>query len=113
MDKVKKTVTAAERQREREEKRKKRLERAAQKEKKKEEEEKKKNPLSEADKNLLDRWTKMQVSIGAIVGKLRPAKYSMVHLGMLQVLVFTSQSGITNQSEDFYFRISLRHKFTL
>jgi len=60
---VKKTVTAADRQREREEKRKKRLERAAQKEKKKEEEERKKNPLSEADRTLLDRWMKMQVGL--------------------------------------------------
>ena len=61
LEKVKKSVTAAERQREREEKRKKRLERAAQKEKKKEEEERKKNPLSEADRSLLNRWMKMQV----------------------------------------------------
>ncbi|XP_076800979.1 uncharacterized protein LOC143445628 [Clavelina lepadiformis] len=62
LDKVRKSVTAAERQKEREEKRKKRQERAAEKEKKKREEEAgKKNELSDADRILLQRWTKMQV----------------------------------------------------
>ena len=61
LDKVKKSVTAAERQREKEEKRKRRREKKAQKEKKIEEEERKSNHLTEADRNLLDRWAKMQV----------------------------------------------------
>nr|CAB3263637.1 ERK5 mitogen-activated protein kinase 7 [Phallusia mammillata] len=61
-EKVKKSVTAAERQREREEKRRKRQERAAEKEKKKKEAEdaEKKKELSEADRSLLERWTNMQ-----------------------------------------------------
>ncbi|XP_078485238.1 mitogen-activated protein kinase [Ciona intestinalis] len=63
LDKVKKSVTAADRQKERENKRKKRLDRAAEKERKRREETK--NLLSEADRSLLDRWTKMQKSTTA------------------------------------------------
>uniref|UniRef100_H2Z3G1 Mitogen-activated protein kinase n=2 Tax=Ciona savignyi TaxID=51511 RepID=H2Z3G1_CIOSA len=58
LDKVRKSVTAADRQKERENKRKKRQDRAAEKERKRREESK--NTLSEEDRSLLDRWTKMQ-----------------------------------------------------
>ena len=60
-EKPKKTVTAADRQREREEKRKKRQEKAAEKERKKREAEGNEPKLSEEDKSLLERWSKMQV----------------------------------------------------
>lgn len=57
---VRRPVTAKERQREREEKRKRRQERAKEREKQKKEKEKeRKNMLTENDRNLLERWTKM------------------------------------------------------
>lgn len=66
-EKVKKPVTAAERQREREEKRRKRQEKAAEKERKKRESEGHKPKLSEEDKTLLERWSNMQVRFTCIV----------------------------------------------
>lgn len=57
---VRRPVTAKERQREREEKRKRRQERAKEREKQKKEKEKeRKDMLTENDRNLLERWTKM------------------------------------------------------
>ncbi|XP_053117392.1 mitogen-activated protein kinase 7 isoform X2 [Hemicordylus capensis] len=57
---IRRPVTAKERQREREEKRKRRQERAKEREKQKKEKEKeRKDMLTENDRNLLERWTKM------------------------------------------------------
>uniref|UniRef100_A0A8D0HEV3 Uncharacterized protein n=1 Tax=Sphenodon punctatus TaxID=8508 RepID=A0A8D0HEV3_SPHPU len=57
---IRRPVTAKERQREREEKRKRRLERAKEREKKqKEKEREQKDMLTENDRNLLERWTRM------------------------------------------------------
>ncbi|XP_077170652.1 mitogen-activated protein kinase 7 [Paroedura picta] len=57
---IRRPVTAKERQREREEKRKRRQERAKEREKQKKEKEKeRKGMLTENDRNLLERWTKM------------------------------------------------------
>ncbi|XP_053218955.1 mitogen-activated protein kinase 7 [Podarcis raffonei] len=57
---IRRPVTAKERQREREEKRKRRQERAKEREKqKKEKERERKGMLTENDRNLLERWTKM------------------------------------------------------
>jgi len=70
LEKVRKSVTAAERQREREEKRRKRHERAAEKERKKREEAaNKRKELSEADRSLLQRWADMQVLSCSIAAK--------------------------------------------
>ncbi|KAH0626333.1 hypothetical protein JD844_001259 [Phrynosoma platyrhinos] len=57
---IRRPVTAKERQREREEKRKRRQERAKEREKQKKEKEREhKDMLTENDRNLLERWTKM------------------------------------------------------
>nr|XP_003223934.1 PREDICTED: mitogen-activated protein kinase 7 [Anolis carolinensis] len=57
---IRRPVTAKERQREREEKRKRRQERAKEREKqKKEKERERRDMLTENDRNLLERWTKM------------------------------------------------------
>ncbi|XP_020662918.3 mitogen-activated protein kinase 7 [Pogona vitticeps] len=57
---IRRPITAKERQREREEKRKRRQERAKEREKQKKEKEKeRKDMLTENDRNLLERWTKM------------------------------------------------------
>ena len=59
-----------------------------------------------------------------VVGKLRPAKpfhpasrvFNAISKNAAifkKVLVYTSQSGVANQSEDFGLRVSLRHEFKL